>query len=338
MGINIKGRQCGRISAGMRRFIFSGVEEIFMAGTATDYFAEISNLEGKSKFVLDRLIDTLERGDEARKAVSKVKEIEGKAAEMHFLEGSDELELNERTVRLDRLDEELAFAAGKLPDAVIAASQDEIVQAMEEAISNLHSARRELKRAQNEETGAAHRKLKAKAVSRIEGARETIGLVDELLEKKPRVPDHPVEKAHARAKLAISKARSGIARKGEQIKRQRLSLHATKLREEMKMSLQKQLEGRIFVDSKHVQVRSWITGQVHEWKMDDAARYALEDLIGESTLASILPKVMRGEAHLAAKFTCKPSGDGLQVELDAGERTIVGGAIVFKPHKARVGP
>ncbi|GEM_PF-4816570 len=309
-----------------------------MAGAGADYYGRISNLEGRSKQILDSLIDTLERGEKARDAVRKFGEIEMRAAELAQVEGKDELELNERNVLLEKLGGDLAEAAEYLPDAMIAASQDEIVEAMEGAISGLHAARNEFKRAGGEDSADAQRKLKTKAAVRVDESEKTIELIGMLIDRRPHVPDHPVAKAHERARISLARAVAGVGRKNEHLKRERLTLHATKLREEMKTVLQKQLEGRIFVDSKKVQIRSSVTGQVHEWEMDDSAAYALEDLVGGGTLASILPRVMEGKAHLASKFTCKNIGGSLHVELDAGERTIVGDSIVFKGHKAKIEP
>ena len=51
----------------------------------------------------------------------------------------------------------------------------------------------------------------------------------------------------------------------------------------MRTFLQCQLEGRIFADSKAVNIRSKITGQEAQWKMTHEVAYALEEMLQDTS-------------------------------------------------------
>lgn len=304
---------------------------------ANSSYEAIFELEDRSNAILDKLVALLERGDSAKGMGQKLADIESKATKMGFGGGS-ELELNERTVMLDKMYEELTSLSQNLPEAVIATYHEDIAGELEGVVKALQSAKAELDRAKYEDNGAAQRRLRSSAAKRIADSKESVGAIEELLDKKPRIPDHPIEKSAARAHNAIKRARLHIDAKMRDKSRQRLAGRAGVVKEEMKIFLQRQLEGRIFADSNRIQLRSDLTGQTAEWQMDDSSMYALEQLFGESSLASMLRKIRKGDAHLAAAFACKPAADGIVVEIEAGERTIVGDSIVFTPHKARIMP
>lgn len=309
-----------------------------MVGAPGIHGARISSLEGRSHAALDKFISVLERGEGASGIAGKLKDIEMESNEIASIRGEDEMELNEMSVMLEKLSGELEEACAVLPDAVLASMHEKITENIETAMDNLQVAKREYARANDEDNGAAQRRLKASAAKKAEAAEMLIDAVEEMLEKRPKMPANPLERSAGRARGAVAKARADVEVRLGAMMKGRISAKADKLRVEMKMFLQRHLEGRIFVDSAAIRLSSGITGQSIEFAMDDVSCYALEQMLSDSSLAEVLPRVKDGSAHIAAKFECRPSGDGLLVDIDAGERTVVGGSIVFKPHRARVAP
>jgi len=293
--------------------------------------------EERTGALLEKLVGTLDRTPKKSSLDGRISRIAQKAVEISKSRAGGELEINEKTVMLEQLEEELALAAGAVGDTVVAEAHEKMSERIEAQSALLNSVKLQLEEYKFEDNAVRGRRMLSSASKKLSKLEEALaGLEDEI--DRPKMPDHPLRKKWDLASRAVSSTKKLFERKMQERVQERLSSQAGIIREEMKQFLQRTLEGRIFADSDRIQIRSEITGTVREWKMDGISEFALEQMLEGSSLSGIVAKIRSGKAHLAAKFECRSAANGLLVELDAGERTIVGDAIVFKPHRARLAP
>ncbi len=293
-------------------------------------------VEQKTHALLDKMLSSLDKASSSKEISQAVAGIAQMGGELGKIGAEGELELNERAVLLDKLEGELALVEGSVNDIALAASVDKLSEKFEAHATILNLAKTELERAKHERGMALQQRLLSAAKKGLDEAEKSYARLEAEV-KKPAAP-HPLRKKFVLAKKTLAAAWAGIDERGKKLSEERLSFQAAAVRGDIKLFMQRHLEGRIFIDSRHVKLRSPMTGKWREWEMTDACYLALSQMFGESSLSPVLPKILAGKSHMAAKFECRNSAGGLLVELEAGERTTVGDMIIFKPHKLRIMP
>lgn len=324
--------------AGNGMLLYGSRENHPMAvGAYESCVSRASSVENRTGALLEKLIGTLDRTPKKSSLDGKISQIAQKAVEISKSQAKGELEINEKTVMLEQLEEELALAAGAVGDTVVAEAHEKMSERIEQQAALLNSVKMLLEEYKFEDNAVRGRRMLNSASKKLSSLEEALAGLEEEIER-PKMPDHPLKKKFDLASRAVISTKKLFEKKMQERVQERLSSQAGVIREEMKQFLQRQLEGRVFADSNRIQIRSEITGQSREWKMDDISEFALEEMFEGSSLSGIVGKLRSGRSHLAAKFECRSAANGLLVELDAGERTIAGDAIVFKPHRARIAP
>ncbi len=303
------------------------------------YASQAAEIDKSMQTLLDELVSTLQRSSAAGKLEEKARGLAGEAARLaHDLDNPDEMEMNEKAVMLESLSERAERLLAAAPDAIVASEHERWTEELESIQSHLHDLRSSLNLlALPHVAGAARAGHEKRVRAHLTAAKLRLNRAHEGIYKRSHVAAHPLHANLTRIRKAMDGVRRHLGRQAERSQALKLEERAGKIGQEMRLFLQHQLNGRIYVDARTIQMRSDLTGQVQEWPADALHAQALAGLLSGTSLVTVLNSVRaRKSSSLAAKFECKSDATGLMVDLEAGERSIVGDTIVYKPHVARI--
>lgn len=308
------------------------------AGELARAAREADEIESKVQRLLDELVTTLARSPpqgalEERSAMLALEASRLASA----LSETDELELNEKAIVLERLSRQTSELLAHAPDAIVAGEHEKWSGELEAAVSHLHSLRASLRQLSLPHvTGFVRNEHEAHAKRHLLGARAKLKLAHDAIMLKKHVGAHPIHVQLTRVKKAIDSVRSHYSRASSR----RMSAQQMGAVEEAAVEIgrffSRELNGRLHVDWHTIQLRSDLTGAVAQWPHDDVHGQALDAVLAGSGLEEMLSGVRKRRTTLAGKFECKSDANGLLVQLDAGERTILGGNVMYKPMTARI--
>lgn len=295
-------------------------------------------LEGKGRALLDELVDVMGRAQPPELLAEQARSLASEAERLaHSLSDDGELEINERTVVLQTLSTRAGELLAQAPDAIISADGERWSEEMEDAKSHLQRARTLLSALPISHLSLpARRAQETRARAHLAAAGRNLRSLHEGIHLRADVLSHPIVKQLHRIRSAMEGVRVQLSNTQKRRTESRLEQQTHQLLLQMQFFFSTHLNGRLFVDGHVIQLRSDLTGQVQEWPHDELNGRALSALLSGTELAAHLASVRNRRSSLAARFECKPSADGLMVELDAGERTILGGTILYKPQISRI--
>lgn len=311
------------------------------AGGAKDYSAiaqEVDEVEAQIGVLLDELVGTLERGSRAgplEQPVGRLAEEAGRIA--LSLQASDGFEADEKAAALDSLSAQAEALILQMPDAIVAGEHCRWAGEIEAVHSHLCTIKSGLKAVcMPHLPPSARRKHEERMAAGMKLARARLARAHDGIIKRSHVGRHPLHSNLLRIRDAIASTRAHLV-KTVSDRRERLhsgALHA--VREQMRQFLARELEGRLYVDSATIQMRSALTGRVAEWPNEGANAEALRDLLSSDELSGLLSRAKERRSVLSAEFECKAGASGMMATLTAGERVIDQDGIRCTPHIVRI--
>ncbi len=299
---------------------------------------EVNEVEGQIGTLLDELVGALDRGSRAGPLDAQVAQLADEAGFIaQSLQASDTLDAAGKAAALDSLGAQAEALILKMPDAIVAGEHSRWAGKIEEAHSHLSAIKSGLNAVCMPHLSAAERQRHEQKMARsMKLVREKLARAHDGIIKRSHVPGHPLHSNLLRIRDAIVSTRKHLI-KTVSVRRERLhsgALHA--VREQMRQFLTRELEGRMYVDSTTIQMRSALTGKVVEWPNEGVNSEALHDLLSSGELSGLLVRAKERHSVLSAKFECRAGASGMFAELTAGERVIDEQGIKCTPHIARI--
>ncbi|MDE1798508.1 MAG: hypothetical protein KGH63_03820, partial [Candidatus Micrarchaeota archaeon] len=254
------------------------------------------------------------------------------------LGGTDPMEMNEKTVMLEALSEQAERLIASAPDAIVASEQEKWAGELEAISTHLQALKGSLNLLALPHVSGAQRANHEKRVrALLTAAKLRLSKAHAGIRRREHVEAHPLVVRLRNIHKAMGAVRKSVGQSQARAQAGKLEAQASAVGAQMRSFLQRQLNGRMYVDWSTIQFRSDLTGQVVEWPHDAVHHQALMQILAGTPLTHVLSGMQaRKNSSMAAGFECSADASGLVVELTAGERSIIGDTIVYKPHVARI--
>jgi hypothetical protein len=283
----------------------------------------IAELNARASALLDALATKLDSPIEPSKIEEELEKIE-KAAQRAAAVKPDasEFSLNESAVVLHKLHSDIDSQLGIIPDAVVCAQHENLSWELEKALGQLGKLSASVSK-----VNAAKKPALAIAAFRAaaEGCRKSLSTLSKKVHHPPAF-----SKLHKRAfaaKETIAQLQKGLHEARHTAYKRRMAKQIEHGKASLYAALSHGGRGRLCIDSKHLTIRSENRGRT-AIALDEPLRYALASFFEGTPLSSKIDGTRNG-LQIAATFEIVPSPSGLCIKLNAGERAIVGGNIVF---------
>lgn len=308
------------------------------AADYSTYSKEANRLENDVEGLLDELVNTLQRSAPSGAIEERAQLLAGEASRLaEQMQDCGPMEMNERLVALESLSGQAETLLAHLPDTVLASEHEKWSMHLEEVVNHLHQMRKSLNvLALAHVTGAVRQKHEKELKSHLSSARAKVKKAHAAIRLRQHVSAHPMHQKLTRIQAAMSSVKAHLSDVGEKHQQMLMSRAGRDAAEEMRHFFSCELNGRLYVDGHSIQLRSDLTGTTAQWPHDDVHARALEEVLSGAGMETMLENTRAHKCSMAGRFECKSDANGLMVEIEAGERTILGGNVMFRPMSGRI--